>query len=229
MVPAEVAYQNGEEQAMTTIHHSARRGHSRQTSPRETIKRGILTAFNPSTYTANVLIMEATSAYLQGVPVACHLDGTSAQVNALCAVLFFDEQNYTDAVVLAVYPNGSQGIPSPAPGRVVFVTGYQQISGAMINSGTTSTFTIWGNGNIPSGALGIIFSVNFTSPSAGSYIQIGPHGASLGNYLALGNLPTANSFLNTNGIVQLDSSGKIDIRANSGNCTVSLYTQGYIQ
>jgi hypothetical protein len=214
---------------MTTIHSSARKGHSHQGSPRETIKRGILTAFNPSTYTANVLIMEATSAYLQGVPVACHLDGTSARLNALCAVLFFDEQNYTDAVVLAVYPNGSQGIPSPAPGRVVFVAGYQQISGVTINSGMTSTFTIWGNGNIPSGALGIVFSANFTSSSAGSYLQIGPHGANLSNYQALGNLPAANSFLNTNGIVQLDSSGKIDIKANSGNCTVSLYTQGYIQ
>lgn len=210
-------------------HHSTRRGHSQQTGTRETIKRGILTAFNPSTYTANVLIMEATSAYLQDVPVACHLDGTSAQLNALCAVLFFDEQNYTDAVVLAVYPNGSQGIPSPAPGRIVFVSGYQQISGAIINSGTTSTFTIGGNGNIPFGALGIIFSANFTSPSAGSYIQIGPHGASLANYQALGNLPAASSFLNTNGIVQLDSNGKIDIKANGGNCTISLYTQGYVQ
>jgi hypothetical protein len=216
--------------SLHTTHGSARRGYShRQTSTRETIKRGILTAFNPATYTANVLIMEATSAYLQGVPVACHLDGTSAQINALCAVLFFDEQNYTDAVVLAVYPNGSQGIPNPAPGRIVFVSGYQQISGAVINSGTTSTFTIWGNGGIPAGALGIIFSANFTSPSSGSYIQIGPHGTSLSNYQALGNLPAANSFLNTNGIVQLDSSGKIDIKANSGNCTVSLYTQGYIQ
>jgi hypothetical protein len=215
--------------SLDTSHRSARRGYSHRTSARETIKRGILTAFNPATYTANVLIMEATSAYLQGVPVACHLDGTSAQLNALCAVLFFDEQNYTDAVVLAVYPNGSQGIPSPAPGRIVFVSGYQQINSATINSGTTSTFTIWGNGNIPLGALGIVYSANFTSPSAGSYIQIGPHGASLGNYQALGNLPAASGFLNTNGIVQLDSSGKIDIKANSGNCIVSLYTQGYIQ
>ena len=212
------------------IHPSAKRGHSsHRATARETIKRGILAAFNPTTYTANVLIMEATSAYLQGVPVACHLDGTSAQVNALCAVLFFDEQNYTDAVVLAVYPNGAQGIPTPAPGRVVFVPGYQQVNGAAINSGTTSTFTIAGSGAIPVGALGVIFSANFTSPSAGSYIQLGPHGATLSNYQVLGNLPTANAFLNANGIVQLDSSGKIDIKANAGNCSVSLYTQGYVQ
>src|SRR5947209_7893491 len=159
---------------MTGLHHSqrshgsAQRGHSHQSQPREIIKRGILISFNPATYTANVLILEATSAFLQGIPVACHLDGTSAQVNSLCAVLFFDEQNYTDAVVLAVYPNASQGVPVPTPGRIVFVSGYQQINGATINSGTTSTFTIWGNGNIPLGALGIIFSANFTSPSAGS-------------------------------------------------------------
>lgn len=216
---------------MNTLHHhhGGRRGHSQHARARETIKRGILTAFNPASYTANLLIMEATSTYLQGVPVACHLDGTSAQVNALCAVLFFDEQNYTDAVVLAVYPNGAQGIPTPAPGRLVFVVGYQQVNAAAITSGAVSTFTIAGSGGIPNGALGVVYSANFTSPSAGSYVQLGPHGANLSNSQALGNLPVANAFCNANGLVQLDSSGRLDIKANGGNCTVSFYTQGYIQ
>src|SRR5437868_6903005 len=80
---------------------------------REVTRRGILTSVSASTYTANVLIMEATDAFLQGVPVATHIDGTSAIVGTLCAVHFFDEQNYTDAVVMAVYPNGSQGVPTP--------------------------------------------------------------------------------------------------------------------
>src|SRR5690348_1879218 len=105
------------------------------------IKQGILQSFDTATYTASVLILEATSTFLTLVPVATHLDGTSAQVGAYCAVLFFDEQNLDDAVVLAVYPNSSQGVPSPAPGRVVIVTPVQQINAVAITSGSTQTFT----------------------------------------------------------------------------------------
>src|SRR6266702_2405801 len=99
-----------------------------------TIKRGILQSFDPSTYTASVLVLEATSTFLTGVPVATHIDGTSAQSGAYCAVLFFDEQNTADAVVIACYPNGSQGVPSPAPGRVVMTTPVLQINAVVITS-----------------------------------------------------------------------------------------------
>ena len=40
-----------------------------------------------------MLLLEATNTYLQSVPIAYHMDGTSALVNNFCAVLFFDEQN----------------------------------------------------------------------------------------------------------------------------------------
>src|SRR5689334_8779372 len=101
----------------------------------QAIKRGILQSFDPTTYTASVLVLEATSAYLTGVPMATHLDGTSAQSGAYCAVLFFDEQNLADAVVLAVYPNSSQGVPSPAPGRIVMVTPALQVNAVSVSSG----------------------------------------------------------------------------------------------
>lgn len=222
---------------MSSLHHRLRQPqhtqHTRHAQGRQpyvsqAIKRGILTSFNPLAYTANVLIMEATSAYLQGVPVACHLDGTSAQINALCAVLFFDEQNYSDAVVLAVYPNGAQGIPTPAPGRVVFVSGFQQISNVVIANGTTATFTIAGSGGIPLAALGVIFTMSFTSTVPGAGLQCGPHSVNLSSYVALGNLPSANAILSTNGLVQLDSNGKLDIKALNGSCTVNFFTQGYV-
>ena len=120
---------------------------------RETLKRGILTGFNPQTYTANVLIMGATSAYLQNIPVACHLDGTSAQINSPCAILFFDEQNYTDAVLIAVYPNATQGIPTPPPGRLTFVPGYRQLNAITILAGNTVTYQLsGGSSGIPDGA-----------------------------------------------------------------------------
>ncbi len=199
------------------------------TMPNQIIKRGILISFNPATYTANVLILEATSAFLQGIPVACHLDGTSAQVNSLCAILFFDEQNYTDAVVLAVYPNATQGVPIPAPGRVVFVSGYQQFQNQSINAGAVSTFTLTGGGSgIPVGALGVLYKAYFTSATVGAYIQLAPHAADITAYASIGNLAIANGFLNGIGLVQLDVNGRIDVKANTGTCTVTLYTHGYV-
>jgi hypothetical protein len=173
--------------------------------------------------------MEATSAYLTGVPVATHIDGTSAINNTFCAVLFFDEQNYTDAVVLAIYPNGSQGVPTPPPGRTTFIAPYQQINSAVIASGSTSTYTVTGGApGIPLGALAVVYKAFFTSPTAGASIHIAPHSGAISSYATIGNLPAANATLNGVGIVPVDASGQIDIKANTGNCTVTLYTYGYI-
>lgn len=214
----------------SSLHPRSRSQYGQQRRGQEIIKRGIMTQFFPATYTANILIMEATSTVIQGVPVACHLDGTSAQLNTLCAVLFFDEQNYTDAVVLAVYPNGSQGIPVPAPGRIVFVNGYQQFLSQAINAGSVSTFTLTGGvSGIPGGALGVLYKAFFSSPTAGAYIQLAPHAASdMGAYASIGNLPLANGTLNGSGTLQVDSVGRIDVKANGGTCTVTLYTHGYV-
>jgi hypothetical protein len=208
---------------------TAKRGtsHSKVGSAKQVTKRGLIIAFHPATYTVDVLILEATSAFLLGIPCACHLDGTSAQVNTPCLIFFFDEQNPADCVVTAVYPNGTQGIPVPAPGRVVFVTGFQQITNSVINAGNTSTFTLSNVGGIPTGALGVIYKAYFTSPTNAAYINLAPHGGVMANYQTIGNLPAANASLNGNGILQLDSSGKIDIQANVGNCTVNLFTHGY--
>lgn len=202
-----------------------------QNAPRSklSIKRGLLISFDNSTYTASVLIMEATSAYLTGVPIAAHMDGTSAITNAQCAVLFFDEQNLNDAVIIAIYPDSTEGYPSPPPGRTTFVAGYQQINASVINSGSTSTFTLTGSGGIPAGALGVLYKAYFTSATVGAYIQLAPHAASdITAYGSFGNIQVANAYVNGNGILQIDSSGKIDIKANGGNCTVTLYTHGYV-
>ncbi|HEY4033973.1 MAG TPA: hypothetical protein VGL94_08445 [Ktedonobacteraceae bacterium] len=218
---------------MARGHYASQQEYVRQdqNAPRSklSIKRGILTSFNSANYTANVLIMEATSAYLQGVPIAAHMDGTSAIINAQCAVLFFDEQNSNDAAIIAIYPDSTEGFPSPPPGRTTFVAGFEQISSQTINSGNTSTFTLTGSGGIPEGTLGVIYKAFFTSATVGAFIQLAPHGASdITAYASIGNIQVANAFVNGGGVLQLDSSGKIDIKANSGNCTVTLYTHGYI-
>ena len=193
------------------------------------VKRGILQTFDPTTYTASVLLFEATSYALSGVPVANHLDSSSAIANALCAVLFFDEHNPQDAVVLATFPNGASGYPAPAPGRVTFITGYQQISSASISAGSIATYTLTGGSSgIPQNAAGVLYKAFFSSPSVGANIQLAPHGADMTKYATIGALAVSGNTLGGMGLLQVDSAGKIDIKANAGTCTVTLYTHGYV-
>jgi hypothetical protein len=194
------------------------------------IKRGILHAFDASSYTATVLFLEATSYALAGVPVASSMDGSSAIVGASCAVLFFSENNPQDAVIIAAYDSASHAIPVPPAGRLTFVTGYRQINSNVITAGAINVYNLTGGSSgIPGGAKGVLYKAYFTSATVGAYIQLAPHGASdLAAYASIGNLPVANGFLNDDGLLALDSAGKIDIKANVGNCTVTLYTSGYV-
>jgi hypothetical protein len=43
-----------------------------------------------------------------------------------------------------------------------------------------------------------------------------------------GNLLTANSYTNGTGILQLDANGPVDVRTTTGNCTVTIWTYGYV-
>ncbi|HCI79838.1 MAG TPA: hypothetical protein DHW02_09115, partial [Ktedonobacter sp.] len=67
------------------------------------------------------------------------------------------------------------------------------------------------------------------SVTVGAYIQLAPHSASdITAYASIGNIAVANSYLDGMGILAVDTSGSIDIKANAGSCTVTLYTYGYI-
>ena len=193
------------------------------------IKRGIIQSFDNTTYTATVLLFAATSTVLAGVPCSTTFDGTSAQSGALCAVLFFDEHNQNDAVILAIYPNGSQGVPAPPPGRLVFVTPYLLVNAAVINSGVTNNYTVWGGGSpVPSGINGILYKAYFTSPTVGALIQLAPHAGTLAIYHAIGAIEVASATINGSGTLTVDSGGIIDVAAHGGNCTVTLYVLGYV-
>lgn len=190
----------------------------------QAIRRGILQSLDSSSYTATVLIIEATNYVLSNVPIAMSVDGTSAIAGASCAVLFFDESNHADAVVIAVYPNNNP--PTPAPGRTTFLSApVQEINASTINAGVTTAFTM---SSLPAGVLGILYKVFFTSPTNAAFIQIAPHGGAIGNYAEHGNLSAASATHRATGIVAVDNTGKIDIKANTGNCTLTFYVYGYI-
>ncbi len=74
------------------------------------IKRGIIQAFNQTNWTATVQVLPSQGNYLTGVQVAKHLLAAEIAVGDECAILFFNELNPADAVVIAVY-----SVPSAAP------------------------------------------------------------------------------------------------------------------
>ncbi len=194
------------------------------------VKRGIIQSFDSTTYTASVLLLEATSTVLAGVPCSTTFDGTSMQSGALCAVLFFDEHNLNDAVILAIYPNGSQGVPTPPPGRVTFTTPFLLVNAVTIASGITNQYTVWGGGSpVPSGITGILYKAFFTSPTVAALVQLAPHGGTLATYHAIGAIEVASATINGSGVLAVDSGGKIDVAAHGGNCTVTLYLLGYVE
>jgi hypothetical protein len=74
------------------------------------IKRGIIQAFDQTTWTATVQVLPSQGNYLTGVQVAKHLLAAEIATGDQCAVLFFNELNPADALVIAVY-----SVPSARP------------------------------------------------------------------------------------------------------------------
>lgn len=67
------------------------------------LRKGVLKSFNPGDYTATVQIMASHKVYLEGVVVARNLPATEMASGRKVAVVFFDENNAKEAVVIAVY------------------------------------------------------------------------------------------------------------------------------
>ena len=68
-----------------------------------TIKKAILRSFDSGRYTATIEIAGSGKTYLDGVPVARNLPVAEMSAGRKLAVIFFDEHNVKDAVVITVY------------------------------------------------------------------------------------------------------------------------------
>ncbi len=67
------------------------------------MKEAILRSFNSGNYTATIEIAGSLKTYLEGVSVARNLPVAEMITGRRLAVIFFDEHNVKDAIVVAVY------------------------------------------------------------------------------------------------------------------------------
>jgi len=67
------------------------------------LRKAVLKYFNSSNYTATVQLAGSYKVYLEDITVARNLPVGEMTVGRKTAVLFFDENNVKEAVIIAVY------------------------------------------------------------------------------------------------------------------------------
>ena len=67
------------------------------------LKKAVLRSFNSSNYTATVRMASSYKVYLEDITVARNLQSAQMVTGRKVAVVFFDEHNPKEAVVVAVY------------------------------------------------------------------------------------------------------------------------------
>lgn len=67
------------------------------------LRKAVLRSFNSADYTATVQLAGSLKVYLEDIAVARNLPAAEMTAGRKTAVLFFDEHNPKEAVVIAVY------------------------------------------------------------------------------------------------------------------------------
>lgn len=67
------------------------------------VRKAILKSFNSGDYTATIQVAGSYRTYLEGIAVARNLPALEMALGRKLAVIFFDEHNPKEAVVVAVY------------------------------------------------------------------------------------------------------------------------------
>ena len=67
------------------------------------LRKAVLKSFNSGNYTATIQLAGSYKAYLEGVAVARNIPAAEMALERKVAVVFFDEFNPKEAVVIAVY------------------------------------------------------------------------------------------------------------------------------
>ena len=67
------------------------------------LRKAVLKSFNPGDYTATIQVSGSYKVYLESIAVARNLSAAEMAVGRKVAVIFFDEHNAREAVIVAVY------------------------------------------------------------------------------------------------------------------------------
>ncbi len=67
------------------------------------LRQGIVKSFDVGSYTATVQVAGSLAVWLEGVPVSRGIPQTEMTAGRRCALVFFDDTNPGDAVLVAVY------------------------------------------------------------------------------------------------------------------------------
>ena len=67
------------------------------------MRKAVLRGFNSGDYTATIQLSASHKVYLEGVAVARNIPAAEMALGRKVAVVFFDEHNAKEAVVVAVY------------------------------------------------------------------------------------------------------------------------------
>jgi len=67
------------------------------------LRKAILKSFNSGDYTATIQLAGSYKVYLEGITVARNLPAAEMALGRKVAVIFFDEHNPKEAVIVAVY------------------------------------------------------------------------------------------------------------------------------
>ncbi len=67
------------------------------------LRKAVLKSFNSGDYTATIQLPGSYKVYLEGITVARNLPAVEMALGRKVAVIFFDDHNPKEAVVIAVY------------------------------------------------------------------------------------------------------------------------------
>lgn len=67
------------------------------------LRRAVLKSFNSSNYTATIQLIGSYKVYLEDITVARNLPSAEMTAGRKVAIIFFDEHNPKEAVVVTVY------------------------------------------------------------------------------------------------------------------------------
>ncbi len=134
------------------------------------MRRGIIQAFNPANWTATVQVLPSQGNYLTGVQVAKHLLASAIAAGDHCAILFFNELNPADAVIIAVYSIPSAAPPTGGGGPALY---FARLAAPLSFNDTSDHSLASVTFSIASGEVArVTYSVNLKYGSAGAGLHV---------------------------------------------------------